>query len=86
MLNKLRHHWNVSSRRDFFSRAGSGLASIALASMFNELGYRTSFQIIVKRLPKSGIGESNACRQDTINQVFHYEQQSVPGKNASTSA
>src|SRR4030088_624502 len=38
MLNKLRHHWNVSSRREFFSRAGSGLAGIALASMCNEDG------------------------------------------------
>ncbi len=33
MLNKLSHHWSVSSRREFFSRAGSGLASIALASL-----------------------------------------------------
>jgi hypothetical protein len=36
MLNKLRHHWNVSSRREFFTRAGSGLAGIALASMLAE--------------------------------------------------
>ncbi|HZL56364.1 MAG TPA: DUF1501 domain-containing protein [Bryobacteraceae bacterium] len=33
MLDKLRHHWNVSSRREFFTRAGSGLAGIALSSM-----------------------------------------------------
>ena len=26
MLNKLQHHWNVSSRREFFTQAGSGLA------------------------------------------------------------
>src|SRR4051812_36559995 len=32
-LDKLRHHWNVSSRREFFTRAGSGLAGIALADM-----------------------------------------------------
>jgi len=32
-LDKLRHHWNVSSRRDFFTKAGSGLAGIALADM-----------------------------------------------------
>src|SRR6202035_5853076 len=36
MLNKLRHHWNVSTRRDFFPRAGSGLAGIALAAMLAE--------------------------------------------------
>ncbi len=36
MLNKLKHHWNVSSRREFFTRAGSGLAGIALASLLDE--------------------------------------------------
>lgn len=36
MLDKLKHHWNVSSRREFFTRAGSGLAGIALASMLAE--------------------------------------------------
>src|SRR5437762_5852784 len=39
VLNKLRHHWNVSSRREFFTRAGSGLAGIALANMLAEDGY-----------------------------------------------
>jgi hypothetical protein len=33
MLNKLSHHWSVSSRREFFTRAGSGLAGIALSSL-----------------------------------------------------
>src|SRR6266852_1869216 len=33
MIDKLRHHWNVSSRREFFTRAGSGLAGIALANL-----------------------------------------------------
>ena len=33
MLNQLAHHWNVASRREFFTRAGSGLAGIALASL-----------------------------------------------------
>ena len=33
MLHKLSHHWPVTSRREFFTRAGSGLAGIALASM-----------------------------------------------------
>ena len=39
MLNKLKHHWNVSSRREFFTQAGSGLAGIALAAMLAEDGY-----------------------------------------------
>ena len=33
MLGKLQHHWPVQSRRDFFTRAGSGLAGMALASL-----------------------------------------------------
>ena len=33
MLENLHHHWLVSSRREFFTRAGSGLAGIALASL-----------------------------------------------------
>src|SRR5690349_5307507 len=36
MLKKLKHHWNVTSRREFFTQAGSGLAGIALASMLAE--------------------------------------------------
>ena len=40
MIDKLRHHWNVSSRREFFTHAGSGLAGIALASMLAEDGAR----------------------------------------------
>ncbi|HEU0120375.1 MAG TPA: DUF1501 domain-containing protein [Bryobacteraceae bacterium] len=36
MNQKLRHHWNVSSRREFFGRAGSGLGAIALGSMLAE--------------------------------------------------
>src|SRR5436853_7023530 len=30
------HHWPVASRREFFTRAGSGLAGIALASLLTE--------------------------------------------------
>ena len=30
------HHWRVSTRREFFTQAGSGLASIALASLLDE--------------------------------------------------
>ena len=36
MLNKLAHHWPVTSRRDFFTRAGSGLAGMALAAMLKQ--------------------------------------------------
>ena len=39
MIERLKHHWNVSSRREFFTRAGSGLAGIALTSMLAEDGY-----------------------------------------------
>ncbi len=38
MIDRLKHHWNVSSRREFFTRAGSGLAGLALASMLTEQG------------------------------------------------
>src|SRR5712691_1109650 len=36
MLNKLAHHWDVTSRREFFTRAGSGLAGMALASLLQQ--------------------------------------------------
>ena len=36
MNPKLRHHWNVSSRREFFANAGSGLGAIALGSLLAE--------------------------------------------------
>src|SRR5262245_18699910 len=39
MIQKLRHHWNVSSRREFFTRAGSGLAGLALANLLADSGY-----------------------------------------------
>ena len=38
MLKRLTHNWQVSSRRDFFTRAGSGLAGIALASLLQKEG------------------------------------------------
>src|SRR5207302_9926141 len=38
MLKKLAHHWQVSSRREFFAQAGSGLAGIALSSMLQQDG------------------------------------------------
>lgn len=33
MNSRLRHHWNVASRRELFTRAGSGLAGLALADL-----------------------------------------------------
>src|SRR5438046_10685299 len=36
MLHKVMHHWLVTSRREFFTQAGSGLAAIALASLLDE--------------------------------------------------
>jgi uncharacterized protein DUF1501 len=33
MLHTLSHHWPVTSRREFFTQAGSGLAGMALASL-----------------------------------------------------
>ncbi len=33
MLTKLGHHWRVTSRREFFTQAGSGLAGLALGSI-----------------------------------------------------
>jgi len=38
MLRRLGHHWRVSNRREFFTRAGSGLAGIALAGMAQQDG------------------------------------------------
>ena len=38
MLDRLSHHWRVQSRRQFFTQAGSGLASIALANLLQQEG------------------------------------------------
>ncbi|MFN3324590.1 MAG: DUF1501 domain-containing protein [Bryobacteraceae bacterium] len=38
MIERLAHRWRVSTRREFFTRAGSGLAGIALASMIDRDG------------------------------------------------
>ena len=35
-MNNKRHHWTVSTRRQFFEQAGSGLAAIALTSLLQE--------------------------------------------------
>lgn len=36
MSKPLNHHWPVTSRREFFTRAGSGLAGIALADLLSQ--------------------------------------------------
>ena len=36
MFNNTKHYSKVSSRREFFTRSGSGLALIALASLLEE--------------------------------------------------
>src|SRR5437867_1307747 len=36
MLRTLRHNWPVTTRREFFTRAGSGLAGISLAYILKE--------------------------------------------------
>ena len=51
MLDKLKHHWNVSSRRDFFTKAGSGLAGIALAAMLAENGYAEAVDPLAPKTP-----------------------------------
>lgn len=45
MLDKLSHHWRVQSRREFFTRAGSGLAGIALASMLKQDGLAATLPV-----------------------------------------
>ncbi|MGH9661349.1 MAG: DUF1501 domain-containing protein, partial [Bryobacteraceae bacterium] len=42
MNRNLAHHWPVATRRQFFQRAGSGLAGIALAGLLDQDGYAAS--------------------------------------------
>jgi hypothetical protein len=52
MSTKLLHHWPVSSRREFFTRAGSGLAGIALADLLSkDLRAATSVDPLATRQP-----------------------------------
>src|SRR5262249_58787428 len=39
MSNETRHRRRVSTRREFFEQAGSGLAAIAMASLLHEDGW-----------------------------------------------
>ncbi len=60
MLKKLSHHWPVSSRREFFTRAGSGLAGMALASMLKQDGLLASAAPVNPLAPKKPHHEPKA--------------------------
>ena len=51
MLDTLQRRWNVSSRREFFTRAGSGLAGIALSAMLAEDGYAAGVDPLAPKQP-----------------------------------
>jgi hypothetical protein len=51
MLDILKQRWNVSSRREFFTRAGSGLAGIALTAMLAEDGYAAGVDPLAPKQP-----------------------------------
>ncbi|MDX1982000.1 MAG: DUF1501 domain-containing protein [Bryobacteraceae bacterium] len=51
MLQNLSHHWKVQSRRDFFTRAGSGLAGLALGSMLAAEGRAAKLDPLAPRQP-----------------------------------
>jgi hypothetical protein len=50
-MSKPDHHWNVTTRRQFFTQAGSGLASIALAAMLAEDGYAAGVDPLAPKPP-----------------------------------
>jgi hypothetical protein len=51
MLAKLKHHWRVSTRREFFAYAGSGLAARALTSLLEEDGYAQAVDPLAPKKP-----------------------------------
>ena len=51
MIDKRRHHSEVTNRREFFTLAGSGLASLALTSMLAEDGYAASVDPLAPKKP-----------------------------------
>src|ERR1041385_3474668 len=63
MIDRLKHHWNVSSRREFFTRAGSGLAGMALTSMLAETGYAGPAAKLDPILPKQTHHKPMASRR-----------------------
>ena len=48
----MKHQWRVTSRREFFTQAGSGLAGIALAAMLAEDGYAASVDPLAPKPPQ----------------------------------
>ena len=60
MVDKLGHHWRVKSRREFFTRAGSGLAGIALAGMLKQDGLFAAVKSVDPLAPKKGHHEPKA--------------------------
>src|ERR1700686_3035442 len=60
MNNRLAHHWQVSSRRQFFQRAGSGLAGIALANMLHQDGLLAAPTMVDPLAPKKPHHEPKA--------------------------
>src|SRR6266446_251823 len=60
MIKNLAHHWQVSSRRQFFQRAGSGLAGIALANMLHQDGLLAAPTMVDPLAPKKPHHEPKA--------------------------
>src|SRR3989441_6804262 len=52
MIQKLAHHWPITSRREFFQWAGSGLAGIALANLLREDGVLQAAPVADPLAPK----------------------------------
>ncbi|HEY4364747.1 MAG TPA: DUF1501 domain-containing protein [Bryobacteraceae bacterium] len=50
-MRKLQHHWPVSSRREFFTRAGSGLAGIALSHLLQSDALAASVDPLAPKPP-----------------------------------
>src|SRR6516225_2891871 len=53
MLDTLTKRWNASSRREFFQRAGSGLAGMALMSMLDQDAYLNGATVVDPLAPKA---------------------------------
>src|SRR5215813_1669025 len=60
MNKNLAHHWEVASRRQFFQRAGSGLAGIALANMLQQDGLLAASKLADPLAPKKPHHEPKA--------------------------
>src|SRR5258708_37236280 len=51
MIDTRRHYSDATNRREFFTLAGSGLASIALANMLAEDGYAAAVDPLAPKKP-----------------------------------